>query len=80
MTCRYVRESWEDAIQSVIDSGGKPYAIPAGASVHKFGGLGYVEFAQEVKKQEAEMGLKFEFTDYIVLCSGDGLDAIPGAR
>ena len=64
-----IRESWEAAIQSVIDSGGKPYAIPAGASVHKFGGLGYVGFAQEVKKQEAEMGLKF---DYIVLCSVTG--------
>ena len=31
-----IRKSWEDAIQSVKDAGGKPYAIPAGASVHKY--------------------------------------------
>ena len=35
--------------------GGKPYAIPAGASVHKYGGLGYVGFAEEVRAQEAEL-------------------------
>ena len=43
-----IRESWEDAIQSVKDAGGKPYPIPAGASVHKYGALGYVGFAEEV--------------------------------
>ena len=43
-----IRKSWEDAIQSVKDAGGKPYGIPAGASVHKYGGLGYVGFAEEV--------------------------------
>ncbi len=64
-----IRKSWEDAIQSVVDSGGKPYPIPAGASVHKYGGLGYVGFAQEVVIQEAEMGLEF---DFIVVCSGKG--------
>ncbi len=60
-----IRKSWEDAIQSVKDSGGKPYAIPAGASVHKYGGLGYVGFAEEVRMQEKEMSLKF---DYIIVC------------
>ena len=60
-----IRKSWEDAIQSVKDAGGKPYGIPAGASVHKYGGLGYVGFAEEVRKQEAELGFKF---DYIVVC------------
>ena len=64
-----IRKSWEDAIQSVVDSGGKPYPIPAGASVHKYGGLGYVGFAQEVVIQEAEMGLEF---DFIVVCSVTG--------
>ena len=49
--------------------GGKPYAIPAGASVHKFGGLGYVGFAEEVRAQEAEMGLRF---DFIIVCSVTG--------
>ena len=52
-------------MQSVKDEGGKPYGIPAGASVHKYGGLGYVGFAQEVKEQEKELGFKF---DYIIVC------------
>ena len=60
-----IRKTWEDAIQSVRDEGGKPYGIPAGASVHKFGGLGYVGFAEEVRDQEATLGIKF---DYIIVC------------
>ena len=43
--------------------------IPAGASVHKFGGLGYVGFAEEVRAQEAELGFGF---DYIVVCTVTG--------
>ncbi len=64
-----IRESWERAIQDVKDKGGKPYAIPAGASVHKYGGLGFVGFAEEVRAQEAEMGIKF---DYIIVCTVTG--------
>ncbi len=64
-----IRKSWEDAMQSVKDDGGIPYAIPAGASVHKYGGLGYVGFAEEVRTQEAEMDIKF---DYIVVCCVTG--------
>jgi 1-aminocyclopropane-1-carboxylate deaminase len=60
-----IRKSWEDAIQSVKDAGGKPYGIPAGASMHKYGGLGYVGFAEEVRAQEGQMGITF---DYIVVC------------
>ena len=60
-----IRKSWEDAIQSVKDAGGKPYPIPAGASVHKYGALGYVGFAEEVAGQEAELGFKF---DFIIVC------------
>lgn len=63
------RQSWKDAMQSVRDAGGTPYAIPAGASVHKFGGLGYVSFAQEVRAQEVQMGITF---DYIVVCCVTG--------
>src|ERR671936_1964037 len=33
-----IRKSWEQAIAEVKAAGGKPYAIPAGASVHKYGG------------------------------------------
>jgi 1-aminocyclopropane-1-carboxylate deaminase len=60
-----IRQTWEDAMQSVRDAGGKPYGIPAGASVHKYGGLGYVGFAEEVRAQEKELGFAF---DYIIVC------------
>ncbi|WP_076864846.1 1-aminocyclopropane-1-carboxylate deaminase [Bradyrhizobium mercantei] len=64
-----IRKSWEQAIEEVKASGGKPYAIPAGASVHKFGGLGYVGFAEEVRAQERQLGVKF---DYIIVCTVTG--------
>jgi len=64
-----IRESWKKALEDVKAKGGKPYAIPAGASVHKFGGLGYVGFAEEVRAQEAAMGLRF---DYIIVCTVTG--------
>lgn len=60
-----IRQSWEDAMQDVRDNGGIPYGIPAGASVHEFGCLGYVGFAEEVRDQETELGFNF---DYIVVC------------
>jgi len=60
-----IRRSWEEAIQSVKDAGGRPYGIPAGASVHKFGGLGYVGFAEEVRAQEKALGFRF---DYVIVC------------
>ena len=64
-----IRESWTKALEEIKSKGGKPYPIPAGASVHKFGGLGYVGFAEEVRAQETEMQLKF---DYIIVCSVTG--------
>lgn len=64
-----IRESWQNAIEDVKATGGKPYAIPAGASVHKYGGLGYVGFAEEVRAQEKELGFQF---DYIVVCTVTG--------
>lgn len=60
-----IRKSWEQAIQAVKSAGGKPYPIPAGASVHKFGALGYVGFAEEVAAQEQQLQLTF---DYIIVC------------
>ena len=56
-------------MDDVKAKGGKPYAIPAGASVHKFGGLGYVGFAEELRAQEQEMGLRF---DYVMVCTVTG--------
>jgi 1-aminocyclopropane-1-carboxylate deaminase len=64
-----IRASWEMALEDVKARGGKPYPIPAGASVHKLGGLGYVGFAEEVRAQEAELGFKF---DFIVVCTVTG--------
>jgi 1-aminocyclopropane-1-carboxylate deaminase len=64
-----IRESWEQAIDDVKAKGGRPYPIPAGASVHKFGGLGYVGFAEEVRAQETKQGFAF---DYVVVCTVTG--------
>ncbi len=64
-----IRASWTAALDEVRARGGKPYAIPAGASVHKYGGLGYVGFAEEVRAQEARMGLRF---DYVIVCTVTG--------
>jgi len=64
-----IRPSWEEALADVRRAGGKPFSIPAGASEHPLGGLGYVGFAEEVRAQEAELGFKF---DYIVVCSVTG--------
>ncbi len=64
-----IRESWERALDEVRSAGGNPYAIPAGASVHPLGGLGYVGFAEEVRRQEAELGFAF---DYILVCTVTG--------
>src|ERR1700761_5862888 len=64
-----IRKSWEDALKDVEAQGGRPYAIPAGASVHKYGGLGYVGFAEEVRAQERELGFAF---DYVLVCTVTG--------
>jgi 1-aminocyclopropane-1-carboxylate deaminase len=63
------KRSWEDALEDVRRAGGKPYAIPAGASDHRLGGLGFVQWAEEVRQQEAELGFRF---DHIVVCSVTG--------
>jgi 1-aminocyclopropane-1-carboxylate deaminase len=63
------KESWEQALADVEGAGGKPYAIPAGASDHRLGGLGFANWAQEVAAQERELGV---FFDTIVVCSVTG--------
>ncbi len=63
------KQSWEQALADVRQAGGKPYAIPAGASDHRLGGLGFVGFAEEVRAQERELGFSF---DYIIVCSVTG--------
>jgi len=64
-----VKESWEQALADVEAAGGTPYAIPAGASDHELGGLGYARWAEEVAEQEAQLGV---FFDTVVVCSVTG--------
>jgi 1-aminocyclopropane-1-carboxylate deaminase len=64
-----IRKSWEEALASVDAAGGKPYAIPAGASDHPLGGLGFARWADEVAEQERELDV---FFDTIVVCSVTG--------
>ena len=64
-----IRPSWEEALASVVERGGKPYAIPAGASDHPLGGLGFAGWADEVAEQERGLGVVF---DTIVVCSVTG--------
>src|SRR5471030_2858993 len=49
------KASWEQALADVEAGGGKPYPIPAGASDHRLGGLGFAHWAQEVEVQEREL-------------------------
>ena len=39
------KDSWEQALEDVRARGGTPYAIPAGASDHRLGGLGFANWA-----------------------------------
>jgi 1-aminocyclopropane-1-carboxylate deaminase len=64
-----LRDSWQRALDDVRARGGVPYAIPAGASDHRLGGLGFAGWADEVAQQEAELGV---FFDTIVVCSVTG--------
>ncbi|WP_438353364.1 1-aminocyclopropane-1-carboxylate deaminase [Microbacterium sp. CJ88] len=64
-----IRSSWQAAIDEVIAEGGKPYPIPAGASEHHLGGLGFANWAYEVEQQERELGV---FFDTIIVCTVTG--------
>jgi 1-aminocyclopropane-1-carboxylate deaminase len=63
------KDSWTQAIADVEERGGTPYAIPAGASDHRLGGLGFANWAYEVEQQERELDV---FFDTIVVCSVTG--------
>ncbi|SDH12082.1 1-aminocyclopropane-1-carboxylate deaminase [Lentzea fradiae] len=64
-----VKPAWEQAIEEVRANGGKPYPIPAGASDHPLGGLGFANWADEVREQEDQLGV---FFDTIIVCSVTG--------
>jgi 1-aminocyclopropane-1-carboxylate deaminase len=64
-----IKSSWEQALDDVRAAGGTPYAIPAGASDHRLGGLGFAGWADEVRQQEQQLGV---FFDTIIVCSVTG--------
>jgi 1-aminocyclopropane-1-carboxylate deaminase len=64
-----IRDSWRAALESVVTRGGKPYPIPAGASDHPLGGLGFANWVGEVAAQESQLGL---FFDTVIVCSVTG--------
>ncbi|MET1074098.1 MAG: 1-aminocyclopropane-1-carboxylate deaminase [Umezawaea sp.] len=64
-----VKPAWEQAIADVRAAGGTPYPIPAGASDHRLGGLGFATWAKEVEAQEARLGV---FFDTVIVCSVTG--------
>jgi 1-aminocyclopropane-1-carboxylate deaminase len=63
------KDSWEQALEGVRAEGGVPYAIPAGASDHRLGGLGFANWAYEVAEQERQLGV---FFDTIIVCAVTG--------
>ena len=64
-----IRSSWEEAMREVEEAGGVPYGIPAGASEHPLGGLGFANWAFEVAEQEQQLGV---FFDTIIVCTVTG--------
>jgi len=64
-----IKSSWEQALEDVRAAGGTPYAIPAGASDHRLGGLGFANWAGEVQQQEEQLGI---FFDTVIVCSVTG--------
>jgi 1-aminocyclopropane-1-carboxylate deaminase len=64
-----IRDSWQQALADVEARGGRPYGIPAGASEHRLGGLGFANWAWEVQQQEQELGV---FFDTIIVCTVTG--------
>lgn len=53
----------------LLAAGSKPYYIPAGASDHPLGGLGFARWAFEVEAQEKELGV---FFDTVIVCAVTG--------
>ena len=61
-----IRDSWKQALREVEEGGGAPYPIPAGASEHPLGGVGFANWAFEVAEQEKAVGVHF---DTVVVCT-----------
>ncbi|KIW94520.1 1-aminocyclopropane-1-carboxylate deaminase [Cladophialophora bantiana CBS 173.52] len=63
------KQTLKNLEEEVIAQGGKPYYIPAGASDHPLGGLGFARWAFEVHAQEQQLE---QFFDTIIVCAVTG--------
>ncbi|KAL5334962.1 tryptophan synthase beta subunit-like PLP-dependent enzyme [Aspergillus crustosus] len=63
------KETLANLKKEIQERGGKPYYIPAGASDHPLGGLGFARWAFEVEAQEKELGV---FFDTVIVCAVTG--------
>lgn len=63
------KDATQQAMKDVEAKGRKPYYVPAGASDHPLGGLGFVNFVVELAEQEKQMGI---FFDTLIVCSVTG--------
>jgi 1-aminocyclopropane-1-carboxylate deaminase len=63
------KEALAKLTDEIKAAGRKPYYIPAGASDHPLGGLGFARWALEVEAQEKELGL---FFDTVIVCAVTG--------
>ncbi|OJJ08423.1 hypothetical protein ASPVEDRAFT_34576 [Aspergillus versicolor CBS 583.65] len=63
------KDTLKDLEKEIRGKGGKPYYIPAGASDHPLGGLGFARWAFEVEAQEKELGV---FFDTVIVCAVTG--------
>jgi 1-aminocyclopropane-1-carboxylate deaminase len=57
----------EEFMAHLSEQGHKPYLIPAGASEHRLGSMGYINCAAELARQSMDSGIEF---DYLVHCTG----------
>jgi len=56
-----------DFAEKLKRRGHRPYLIPAGASEHRLGSLGYMVCAIEIAEQSRKLGVHF---DYVIHCTG----------
>lgn len=63
------RSSLKELYEESLKKGEKPYYIPAGASDHPLGGLGFARWAFEVREQERDLGV---FFDTVIVCAVTG--------
>lgn len=63
------KDTLKDLEKRLVETGHRPFYIPAGASDHPLGGLGFARWAFEVEEQERQMGV---FFDTIIVCAVTG--------